>query len=93
MNSLEQSATLDRRSPASGLLGVGQKVWTTVSVNGITQRMASGIITAVHSGYCEVDVMSLHGGAPWVQYHNTHSLELETTPSAAGEPPATKTQQ
>ncbi len=54
---------------------VGQRVWTTVMTNGVTQRMARGIVVAIHSGYCDVDVMSLHGGAPWVQQHANASLE------------------
>lgn len=34
-----------------------------------------GVVTAIYSGYCDVDVMSLHGGAPWIQQHTTTSLE------------------
>lgn len=53
----------------------GQRVWTTVSMGGRIQRMASGIVVATHDGYCDVDVMSLHGGAPWIQQHTNTSLE------------------
>ena len=48
---------------------IGQKVWTGVWVMGKWQRMAVGIITAVYSGYYDVDIMSLHGGAPWITQH------------------------
>ena len=54
---------------------VGQKVYTTVNVGGKTQRMAVGVIVRIHSGYCDVDVMSHHGGAPWIQQHTNTSLE------------------
>ena len=58
-----------------GVWSWGQYVWTTVTVNGKTQRMAKGEIVGIHSGYCDVDVMSLHGGAPWIQQHDNSSLE------------------
>ncbi len=57
-------------------ISCGQKVFTTVSRGGEVVRMASGIVVGVHSGYCDVDVMSLHGGAPWIQQHSNSSLEL-----------------
>lgn len=66
---------------------IGDKVNTTVSVCGIPQLMAQGIVTGVHSGYCDVDVMGLHGGAPWIQQHADSSLELvepSPTPATAG---------
>jgi len=63
-------------APLLGDWSIGQKVWTTVSVSGETRRMAKGEITGIHSGYCDVDVMSLHGGAPWIQQHTNQSLEL-----------------
>ena len=72
------STTSDPAVGSTDWLGVwsyGQYVWTTVSVNGQTQRMAKGVITGIHSGYCDVDVMSLHGGAPWIQQHTNSSLE------------------
>lgn len=53
-----------------GEFKVGDKVYTGVFVCGEWRRMASGIITKVGGCY-EVDVMSLHGGAPWLTYH-TH---------------------
>ncbi len=64
-------------APVSGLDGwcVGQKVWTSVSVGGVSKRMAQGVIVAVHSGYCDVDVMSLHGGAPWIVQQTNSALE------------------
>lgn len=48
---------------------IGQRVWTGVYVLGKWQRMALGVIVAIHSGYYDVDVMSLHGGAPWITSH------------------------
>ncbi len=55
-------------------LAVGQHVWTTVSHYGKVQKMTEGIVTDVHSGYCEVDIMSLHGGAPWIVYYANKDL-------------------
>lgn len=49
---------------------VGDKVYTTVSVGGETRPMAAGIITEIRSGYYMVDIMSLHGGAPWIVYES-----------------------
>ena len=52
---------------------LGDKVITGVYISTKFQPMASGIIVGVHGGYCDVDTMSLHGGAPWIiQYRNTH---------------------
>ena len=48
---------------------IGQKVWTGVFIGSEWQRMASGIIVAVHDGYYDVDIMSLHGGAAWITQH------------------------
>ena len=59
----------------SGPCHVGQAVWTCVFACGIKQRMAKGIITEVHSGFCAVDIMSLHGGAPWITLHSYFELE------------------
>lgn len=57
-------------------LRIGQRVWTTVTVAGKRQRISSGIITGVHSGFCDVDVMPpFGGGAPWIQQHTNTSLE------------------
>ena len=52
------------------MYSVGQKVWTGVWVYNEWHRMALGIIVAVHSGYYDVDIMSLHGGAPWITQHD-----------------------
>ena len=57
---------------------VGQKVWTSVSVGGARNRMAQGVIVAVHDGYCDVDIMSLHGGAPWIVKQTNSALEAVT---------------
>jgi hypothetical protein len=59
---------------------VGQRVWTTICCGNLPQRMAEGVVVGLHSGYCDVDVMSLHGGAPWIQQHANHTL----LPSNAG---------
>ena len=48
---------------------IGEKVWTGVFVCNKWRRMSPGIITMVHSGYCDVDVMGLHGGNPWITQH------------------------
>lgn len=45
---------------------IGDKVYTTVFSLGKQQKMSLGIIVAVHSGYYDVDIMSIHGGAPWI---------------------------
>lgn len=57
-------------------LRVGQKVWTNISIGGISKRMAQGEIVTVHSGYCDVDIMSLHGGSPWIVQQANTSLEI-----------------
>jgi hypothetical protein len=50
----------------------GQKVRTGVWVGCDWHEGSPGIVVAVHDGYCDVDIMGLHGGAPWiVQYTNT----------------------
>ena len=38
--------------------------------------MANGKIVAIHSGYCDVDIMSLHGGAPWIVQETNSSLRI-----------------
>lgn len=55
---------------------VGDKVHTCVFVAGVRQKMSAGIVTAIHSGWCEVDVMSLHGGAPWIRFESNSHLVL-----------------
>jgi len=57
-------------------LKVGQTVETSVSVCGERRPMATGKIVAVHSGYCDVDIMSLHGGNPWIIYPTNTSLRI-----------------
>lgn len=44
----------------------GQKVQCGVYVCGEYRPTYIGVVTRVCSGYCEVDIMGLHGGAPWV---------------------------
>lgn len=46
---------------------VGDHVRTGVYVLGEYRPMEDGYIVATHSGYCDVDVMSHHGGAPWIK--------------------------
>lgn len=71
MRLTENAAAVTSVSP----FRVGQRVWTTVTVAGTIRRMAMGIVVGIQSGYCDVDVMSLHGGAPWIQKHSDTSLE------------------
>ncbi len=61
-------------------MNVGDKVETAVFVCGKRVPMWQGIIVRVHSGYCDVDIGSLHGAAPWIVSENTsHLLKLRTT--------------
>lgn len=50
---------------------IGAKVWTGVHFCGEWHRTALGVVTGIHSGFYDVDVMSLHGGSPWITQH-TH---------------------
>lgn len=67
----------------SGNIQVGDRVRTGVSVCGEWQPMAEGIVKWVSAdgSIADVDVMSLHGGAPWIRTEATSSLRKE--PSAA----------
>jgi len=56
------------------MIHVGSKVETSVSVAGERRPMAIGIVVSTHDGYCKVDIMSLHGGAPWIIDADTHTL-------------------
>ncbi len=56
----------------------GQKVQCGVYVCGEYRPTYTGVVTQVYSGYCDVDIMSLHGGAPWiVKQPNSHLREVE----------------
>jgi len=48
---------------------IGDMVQTGVFVLNEWVPMASGRIVDDHGGYFDVDVMSHHGGAPWVTQH------------------------
>lgn len=57
---------------------IGSRVYTTVSVCGKTQRISLGVVVSDDGGgTCGVDIMSLHGGAPWVGLHEKSNLILE----------------
>jgi hypothetical protein len=65
---------------------VGQMVETAVYVGRDRVPMSKGRIVAVHSGYCDVDVMSHHGGAPWIQSYPKFALRAveRTTENGGG---------
>lgn len=56
---------------------IGERVRTGVYVCGEFRPMVDGIIVAVHNGYCDVDVMSFRGGAPWVRSYTYGELRRE----------------
>lgn len=64
---------------------IGSHVWTGVHVCGKWQRMAQGIVTEWCNGYWKVDVMSLHGGAPWITNH-VHLEKIRLAPPPETEP-------
>ena len=55
---------------------VGDMVETCVFVLGERIPMAHGRVVAIHGGYCDVDVMSHHGGRPWIRQEMTHNLRI-----------------
>ena len=68
--------------PYGWAFDVGQLVMTGVYIGCEWHAMAVGRIVAVHSGYCDVDVRSLHGGAPWiVQKTNTELRPNQPQPN------------
>ncbi len=60
---------------------IGDKVWTGVFVNNEWQRMAGGVVVGMIKGCYEVDVMSHHGGAPWIRLEDENHLELREEPT------------
>jgi len=65
---------------------VGDKVETCVYVCGERRPMNRGMVVRVHSGYCDVDIGSLHGCAPWVVGEVTsHLRKIENTTPSGGE--------
>ena len=60
------------------MIHISSKVYTTVSVLGERVRMAQGSVVGQSFDRCnsEVDIMSLHGGRPWVILHATRDLDL-----------------
>jgi hypothetical protein len=55
---------------------IGDLVETAVYVLNKRIPMSKGIVVAIHPGYCEVDIMSLHGGAPWIIQETTFNLRV-----------------
>lgn len=66
-------------------MSIGHKVWTGVFVGGEWVRTAMGVVVGIHSGYYDVDIMSLHGGAPWI----TQQTHVEPVDEPV-KPPLTK---
>lgn len=56
---------------------IGELVRTGVYVCNEFVPMALGRIVSVHDGYCDVDVMGLWGGEPWIQSHHISHLRSE----------------
>jgi hypothetical protein len=54
---------------------IGQRVTTGIYVGGEFMPMCQGDVVAVHDGFCEIDRMSLHGGAPWIVYEAFSNLQ------------------
>ncbi len=63
----------------SARIQVGDTVRTGVYVLGEWEPMAEGIVKWVSAdgSIADVDVMSLHGGAPWIRTEATSSLRKE----------------
>jgi hypothetical protein len=58
-------------------MNIGDRVTTGVYVCGEYQPMCEGIITRrIDSQLVEVDVMSLHGGRPWLRVEQESHLRL-----------------
>ncbi len=55
---------------------IGQMVWTGVHVCGEWHRMAKGRVVRQDGNIYHVDVMSHHGGAPWVRME-THVERID----------------
>ena len=47
---------------------IGDKVWVGLSVYKRWWRTSVGYVVDICDGYYVVDVMSHHGGAPWLRY-------------------------
>jgi hypothetical protein len=55
----------------------GRRVMRTVSIAGKEIVLGPGTVTRDEgTGTCEVDIMSLHGGAPWLLLESKASLRL-----------------
>lgn len=57
---------------------LGDMVQTAVFVGAERVPMATGRVVAIRNGSCDIDIMSHHGGAPWIVSKPTHSLEKVT---------------
>ena len=62
---------------------VGDRVRTGVYVGDEYRPLSDGIVTAVHSGYCAVDVMGFRGGAVWTQLYANNELRFLEEPEAS----------
>lgn len=63
---------------------IGSRVMTGVFVMNQWHPMHPGIVVADHNGYCDVDVMSLHGGAPWIHSLPYNYLRADTPLQSGG---------
>ena len=66
---------------ASGCVRIGDKVRTGVYVNGEWCQMQTGMVVAqsFDGSVSDVDIMSLHGGRPWVVKESTAQLRKIST--------------
>ena len=56
---------------------IGQHVWVIKSVSGKVLKRTEGIVMDIHSGFSEVDIKSVHGGAPLiVPYSNSDLIRI-----------------
>ena len=58
---------------------VGDKVERAVYVGGERQALECGYVVRIHDGCADVDVMSHHGGGPWIKTDTLTSL-LKVSP-------------
>ena len=67
----------------------GSRVRSHVSVMGERHPMHLGIVVHDYGDTCDVDRMSLHGGAPWITQHTNDSLEAVGGLDSKSETPIT----
>lgn len=65
---------------------IGDTVRTGVYVCGEWQPMSKGVVVSqsMDGSISHVDIMSLHGGRPWIQPERTDHLRKVSTPAASG---------